>query len=372
MSARKLRHGGVIFEVDSIDTKAWISCQSNSKAFSENFGNETIIKDRTFQVIAEYVPTTFNLDSSTSLAETEKSNKLRPGSLIKVKWIKPLARRNPNQRTAFCTLSCKDRESANIAIRLGLTIEGRKTTVHKLLPEPTHCLKCQQLTSDHMAGTCRQTNDTCGTCGLDHRTSECDFGAADPQHHYCVNCSMQGHTAWSRDCPTFKERSNKMHGKSEEARYKYFPTESDPDSWETLGEGNPNSTQPPAFNRWHQNATHEAEYGRARIQSHNQDWTRVKRNKGKSRSQLQTRTRDQGWPNQRGPTQFSQQERARQARITDLFPTQTNTGIAGPSRTKQQPPPPIRRNQDPTNTTYATPTNTNTTEQRINPRKFLT
>ncbi|KAG2110709.1 hypothetical protein DEU56DRAFT_749773, partial [Suillus clintonianus] len=59
-SARKLRHGGVIFEVDCTNTKAWLSCQSNSKSFSEHFGSSTMIKDKTFQVIAEYVPTTFN------------------------------------------------------------------------------------------------------------------------------------------------------------------------------------------------------------------------------------------------------------------------------------------------------------------------
>ncbi|KAG1908670.1 uncharacterized protein F5891DRAFT_938159, partial [Suillus fuscotomentosus] len=85
MSIRKLCHREVIFEVDSIDTKAWISYQSNSKSFSKNFRNETIIKDRTFQLIAEYVLTIFNLDSSTSLAETEKSNTLCPGLLTKAK-----------------------------------------------------------------------------------------------------------------------------------------------------------------------------------------------------------------------------------------------------------------------------------------------
>ncbi|KAG1889176.1 hypothetical protein F4604DRAFT_1542095, partial [Suillus subluteus] len=115
-SVRKLHHGGVIFEVDSVDTKVWLSCQSASQAFSENFGEETMIKDRTFQVIAEYVLTTFNPDSATSLTETEKSSKLRPGALTKAKWIKPLARHNPGQCSAFCTLSCKDRESANQAI----------------------------------------------------------------------------------------------------------------------------------------------------------------------------------------------------------------------------------------------------------------
>ncbi|KAG2046962.1 hypothetical protein BDR06DRAFT_838602, partial [Suillus hirtellus] len=121
---------------------------------------------------------------------------------------------------------------AKHAIRQGLTIEGRKIAVRKLLPEPTRCLKCQKLTSEHMAGTCQQETDTCGTCGMDHKTLECTFGAADPQHHYCVNCNSQGYAAWSRECPLFIERSNRMHGKSEEARYKYFPTEDDPDSWE--------------------------------------------------------------------------------------------------------------------------------------------
>ncbi|KAG1787223.1 uncharacterized protein HD556DRAFT_1247151, partial [Suillus plorans] len=163
-SVRKLKRGGALFEVDGPDTKLWLNTPSNGKAFAQEFGGDTTIKDRTFQVIAEYVPISFNLESSSDLREIEERSNLSPGTIVKAKWLKPVARRNPGRRTAFCVIACASRKSANEVIRLGITIEGRKSAARKLLPEPTRCLKCQQLSSSHIAFNCPNKEDTCGTC----------------------------------------------------------------------------------------------------------------------------------------------------------------------------------------------------------------
>ncbi|KAG1818916.1 hypothetical protein EV424DRAFT_1323538, partial [Suillus variegatus] len=103
-SVRKLKRGGALFEVDSPDTKLWLNTPSNGKAFAQEFG-DTTIKDRTFQVIAEYVPISFNHESSSDLREIEERSNLSPGTMVKAKWIKPVARHNPGWRTVFCVIA---------------------------------------------------------------------------------------------------------------------------------------------------------------------------------------------------------------------------------------------------------------------------
>ncbi|KAG1855012.1 hypothetical protein F4604DRAFT_1590880, partial [Suillus subluteus] len=46
-----------------------------------------------------------------------------------------------------------------------------------------------------------QEQDTCGTCSGPHRTATC--AVTDQNHYRCKNCNVEGHAAWSRDCPTF-------------------------------------------------------------------------------------------------------------------------------------------------------------------------
>ncbi|KAG1864074.1 hypothetical protein C8R48DRAFT_602091, partial [Suillus tomentosus] len=190
------------------------------------------------------------------------------------------------------------REDANKAIKQGLTIEGRKIASRKLLPEPTRCLKCQQLTSAHIATNCPNKEDICGTCAKNHRTSDCTITSSETEQQHCKNCDQSGHAAWSRECPKFAERSAKLLERVEEAQYKYFPVENDPDSWELLG--GPRQQPPPrAFTRYEQPASNGAEFGtQTRTPDHSQ-WTRVERSKGRAprgRVPTQIGTRDSGWP----------------------------------------------------------------------------
>ncbi|KAH7919724.1 hypothetical protein BV22DRAFT_991388, partial [Leucogyrophana mollusca] len=228
-SVRKLKHGAALYELESVATAKWLNQPANRRGFLEHFGADSIIRDRTFQVIVEYVPTTFDPDSGATIAEVEKNSGLEAGSISKARYVKPLNRRRPGQRTAHAILTFKSREDANHAIEQGLSIEGRKVYARKLLPEPTRCLKCQSLAGDHVAADCPQEQDTCGTCGAEHRTASC--GITDVDLYYCANCKDHcGHASWSRECPVFIERFRRHQARSEDVQYRYYPT-NDPKTW---------------------------------------------------------------------------------------------------------------------------------------------
>jgi hypothetical protein len=231
LSARKLPHGGILYEFESNTSTAWISSPANRRAFLDHFGPEVIVKDRLYHLIVENVPISFDPLSAATLSEIERKSGLANNSITRAKYIKPIARRNSNQRTAHITLTLKSKTSANQAINFGLSIEGKKVYARKLLPEPTRCLKCHSFDAGHMANECTQENEKCGTCALDHRTSQCTMTFPDLFH--CVNCGVDGHAAWSRDCPTFIKKWQAHKSRNDDANYRFFPTD-DPNTWETV------------------------------------------------------------------------------------------------------------------------------------------
>jgi len=58
------------------------------------------------------------------------------------KYIKPQHLQASNQKVAHIIIGFNDRKATNRAIEHSLFIEGKQTTVHKLLSKPKRCLKC--------------------------------------------------------------------------------------------------------------------------------------------------------------------------------------------------------------------------------------
>ncbi|KIK33972.1 hypothetical protein CY34DRAFT_98738 [Suillus luteus UH-Slu-Lm8-n1] len=198
LSARKLTHGGILYELNNQESAVWLNIPDNRSSFLEHFSAEVIInlKDWSYQLIVENVPITFNPTSPMAITEIETKGGLQPKSVTKARYIKPVARRTPNQRTAHIALSLNSKISANQITRHGTMIEGKKVYGRKLLPEPTRCLKCHTFDGSHLASECQQEHDTCGTCGKQHHTAECKVD--EPSSFHCVNCKADGHAAWSR------------------------------------------------------------------------------------------------------------------------------------------------------------------------------
>jgi hypothetical protein len=252
LSARRLPHGGILYELDSTASVQWFNTPINRSNFLNRFGTDILIKDRSFQVLVEYVPLSFAPEDKATLTDIEKKAGITPSSIIKARYVKPIQRRLPTQRTAHIILTLNSKTSANQIIKHGLSIAGKKVYGRKLTPEPTRCLKCQSFEGAHVAVNCPKEVDTCGTCGATHRTAECTV--TERELYFCSNCNTHGHGAWDRECPTFKQKQNAYASRNEESKYRFFPTE-DPLTWETTVEQEQehssthpwHSHQPPQF-----------------------------------------------------------------------------------------------------------------------------
>ncbi|KAG1764360.1 hypothetical protein EDD22DRAFT_739183, partial [Suillus occidentalis] len=73
------------------------------------FGADIIIKDRAYHLLLENVPISFDPNSQIALADMERKGGLTRDDIIKARYIKPIARRSPNQRTAHVTLTLKSK-----------------------------------------------------------------------------------------------------------------------------------------------------------------------------------------------------------------------------------------------------------------------
>src|ERR1700678_2262044 len=114
----------------------------------------------------------------------------------------------PPQQYALLCLMCQSKEVTNHIIQTGLNIHGKELAVWKMDQDARHCLKCQFFGRNHIAKTCDQIHDTCGTCAsIEHRTDKCEVRIA--KNFVCVNCRVKkwqdDHPSWDRLCPIFLE-----------------------------------------------------------------------------------------------------------------------------------------------------------------------
>ncbi|KAG2113772.1 uncharacterized protein F5147DRAFT_570840 [Suillus discolor] len=126
LSARKLPHGGILYELNAPISVEWLNIPTNRSTFLNHFDANTIIKDRAYHLLIENVPISFDPNSKAAIAEIEIKGGLQTNSISKTRYIKPVARQSPTQRTAHIALTLNSKIAANQIIRFGLSIEERK------------------------------------------------------------------------------------------------------------------------------------------------------------------------------------------------------------------------------------------------------
>ena len=249
------------------------------------------MQNKLHYAIAEFVPVTFIEDSSFMHSKIEEESQICANTLVFSKYIKPAHLRSPNQKVAHVTLSFKDRHSANTAIQCGLFIEGKHVDVRKKLTEPRRCLKCQKF--GHFVIDCKTDGDTCARCSGWHRTSACKMTSIEAlQCSNCVGDKASGHGATDRNCPAFKSETNKIHDRTPDNKYRYFPT-STPSTWVLLNE--PDSPAEPRPHT-HSEGRQTTPQGRTFTPLTQQDRHYV------PRPRTDTYIPDKGWPSQRPQT----------------------------------------------------------------------
>ena len=215
----KLRNGGIVLQLTTKEAAAWLREPSNEAAFIGKLDTDAHIKERAFPILVPRVSLSFDPNNQDNLREVESANGLLPNTLSKARWIKPAYRRHPKQKYAYATLSISSAIEANRLIRDGMYICSARTFPQRLKYEPRQCMKCRKW--GHYANECQATNSTCGTCGGEHTTRECD----EPGKRYCVSCRTEGHASWDRTCPDFLRKSAQFDEIHPENALTYFPTE---------------------------------------------------------------------------------------------------------------------------------------------------
>jgi len=225
-TATKQRLGGLLIEMADDHAARWLKDETNARSFCSKIGTATTFRKRLYNLIAYNVPIIMEPENGNHIKEIHEVNQLEPETIKTARWVKPIARRSPTQKSAHLILSFTDVNAANRALANGLTICHRRTTVEKIRKEPVRCLKCQQW--NHYAKECIADHDTCGNCAERHRTNQCP----DHTRRKCASCSSADHASWSRECPTFKRKVDECNKRNPENSLPFIPSD-EPWTWTT-------------------------------------------------------------------------------------------------------------------------------------------
>ena len=242
LTVKPLRHGRLLYELNSKEAAAWLQRPENMKPFTNRFGHNASITAKNYACLLRNAPVYLRPDNPRDLRELEAVNGWNPNELTAMHWIKPIDKRRQGQQHAHLILKFTTPQRANEAIMNGMAVHGRHLPVEKLRKEARRCLRCQKLEPGHLARDCDWDIDICGTCGQDHATRDCDTGK-----FHCINCNSDKHASWSRTCPAFIEATHKIQNADRLERYRFYPLLDDPTAWDHMDA--PNLDLPPAATR---------------------------------------------------------------------------------------------------------------------------
>ncbi|KAJ7503357.1 hypothetical protein B0H11DRAFT_1711140, partial [Mycena galericulata] len=100
VGARRLRSGAVVFHLTTAAAAEWIRLPQRMNAFLAGMGGTSVFKPRSYSVVVEFVPVTFDPALANAFAVIEDANGLGRNELVQARYIKPLERRHAGQRSA--------------------------------------------------------------------------------------------------------------------------------------------------------------------------------------------------------------------------------------------------------------------------------
>ncbi|QRV98602.1 hypothetical protein RhiJN_26621 [Ceratobasidium sp. AG-Ba] len=239
-SANILQNGGVVYEMNSREAAEWIKRPDICAAFADNFGSLVRYRERSFPVVVECVPVSFDTASKHSIGKLEHDNNLPANSIVSCRYIVPPAKRRENQRHAFVVVQFRDKEAANTCIKSPIVVEGKQCDARKLAKKPVRCTKCQKF--GHPTKQCKSPTFICGTCPGQHDTKDC----RDRRNVYCRTCAVTGHPTWDTKCPGYYAECASYATRVPDNLYKYFVT-SEEWTWEKVTDAKQSITTPPPF-----------------------------------------------------------------------------------------------------------------------------
>ena len=224
VSAKVLENGGVILELETEESAAWLLDSGVRTAFESNFGGSARIVEQLFHVVANFLPVTLRDTLQDFIPSIVRNNCITTDSLVKCRWLKAPKYWKEEQRFAHAVLSFNKRANASRIIQQGIVIEGQRFKAKKMEEVPRRCFKCQRI--GHLASNCKEISAICPNCARAHTGEEC---RADANRYRCINCSKMGrpanHASWDHACPSMEVEKKKRAMRNPDSQYRYFPTD---------------------------------------------------------------------------------------------------------------------------------------------------
>ncbi|KAG1743987.1 uncharacterized protein EDB91DRAFT_1050846, partial [Suillus paluster] len=99
-----LCNGGIIPELDSKESVLRLRHKTTWTAFLKVLDFSVTFKDRTYTLIAQYVPVNILIEQPGIFCLVENKNRLKNNSLASMRWIKPPHKQSPTQMMVFALL----------------------------------------------------------------------------------------------------------------------------------------------------------------------------------------------------------------------------------------------------------------------------
>ncbi|KAG1805822.1 uncharacterized protein BJ212DRAFT_1283179 [Suillus subaureus] len=112
-SVRTLCNGGIVVELKTESLAAWLSSPNGKAALESNMESTVSFHKHFYQIVLEFLPISTQIEQDDFLRQIEQENYLQPLSLTAIRWIKPPARCNTEQRKAFTLLQVTDVQTVN-------------------------------------------------------------------------------------------------------------------------------------------------------------------------------------------------------------------------------------------------------------------
>ncbi|KAJ7189689.1 hypothetical protein GGX14DRAFT_382961, partial [Mycena pura] len=115
---RLSEHGAcaVVFHLTTAAAAEWIRSPKRMDAFLAGMGGTSVYKPCAFSVVVEFVPVTFDPSLENTFHTIEDTNGMKRGAITQARYIKPLERRNPGQRSTHAIFGFATADGANHAI----------------------------------------------------------------------------------------------------------------------------------------------------------------------------------------------------------------------------------------------------------------
>ncbi|KAH7918796.1 hypothetical protein BV22DRAFT_1024006, partial [Leucogyrophana mollusca] len=112
-SVTRIRNGGIILELDSAPSVAWLKSSDVRNHFIQAMNAAVSFRDRTYSILVPFLPIRVNPELEATHRAIEEENSIEMGVIVNMRWIKPSNRRNPQQQYAHAMLVLSDPAAAN-------------------------------------------------------------------------------------------------------------------------------------------------------------------------------------------------------------------------------------------------------------------